>query len=105
MEKIHRKYLKPTFYMNFEEKSISEKAKELVSDLPNENEIEKGIKLFYYVRDEIKYVVKSNNEYYSRKNMRSTATLARGYGFCIQKYSYKSHCRSCILEVTTDVSV
>ena len=53
MGKIHRKYLKPTFYMNFTDNSIAEKAKELVKDIPDENDIEKGIKLFYYVWDEI----------------------------------------------------
>ncbi|TFG21084.1 MAG: transglutaminase domain-containing protein [Promethearchaeota archaeon] len=85
MEHAHRKYLKSTYYMNFNEPSIVEKARELVRNIPDENDIEKGIKLFYFVRDEIKYVVKYNNEYYNRKNLKATATLDRGYGFCIQK--------------------
>lgn len=85
MEQVHRKYLKATYYMDFTEQSIIEKAHELVNGIPDKNDIEKGINLFYFVRDEIKYVVKYNNEYYSRENLKSTATLKRGHGFCIQK--------------------
>ena len=85
MVQIHRKYLKPTYSIDHNDRSIIEKARELVRDIPEENDIEKGVKLFYFVRDEIQYVVKYNNDYYSKKNMKATATLERGYGYCIQK--------------------
>jgi transglutaminase-like putative cysteine protease len=85
MELAFRKYLKPTYFMDFTDHTITEKAKELVKDISDKNDVEKGIKQFYFVRDEIKYIVNNDNDYYSRKNLKATATLKRGYGFCIQK--------------------
>jgi hypothetical protein len=71
--------------MDFVDNLVAAKAKELVQGIPDENDIERGIKLFYFVRDEIKYVVKYNNQYYTKPNLKATRTLERGYGFCIQK--------------------
>ncbi|MBN2154697.1 MAG: transglutaminase [Candidatus Lokiarchaeota archaeon] len=82
---VNRKYLRPTYYMNFKDPHITQKATKLIEGIPTNHDIEKAIKLFYFVRDEIPYVVKNNNEYYSRENMKATATLNRGFGFCIQK--------------------
>ncbi len=85
MVHVPRKYMKSTYCINYLEPIILEKARELLKDIPDENDIEKGVKLFYFVRDQIKYVVKYDNEYYSRENLKASATLKRGYGFCIQK--------------------
>jgi len=85
MEPIRKKYLNPTYYMDYTKPAVLKKALELVNGIPEKNDIQKAIKLFYYVRDQIKYVVEFDNEYYNRKNLKASATLERGYGFCIQK--------------------
>jgi transglutaminase-like putative cysteine protease len=85
MVRVPQKYLKPTYCIDHTESSIIEKSRELVQDVSEKNDIERGIKLFYFVRDEIKYIVKYDNDYYKRSNLKASATLARGYGFCIQK--------------------
>ena len=85
MVHIPQKYLKFTYCIDYTESSIIEKSQDLVKDIPKQNDIERGIKLFYFVRDEIQYVVKNDNDYYKRENLKASATLKRGYGFCIQK--------------------
>jgi transglutaminase-like putative cysteine protease len=71
--------------MDYSRPMVTKKARELIDGIPPENKIQKAIKLFYYVRDQIKYVVTFDHEYYKRKNLKASATLERGYGFCIQK--------------------
>ena len=71
--------------MNLSEHSLQNKVKLLLNDIDEQDDIQKAIKLFYFVRDEIKYVVKFSFKYYSRKNTKASVTLNRGYGYCIQK--------------------
>jgi hypothetical protein len=85
MGKIPRKYLKSTYCIDSTEDIIIRKALELVKEIAEQNDIQKAIRLFYFVRDEIKYVVKNDNAYYKRENLKASKTLKRGYGFCIQK--------------------
>ncbi|MHA2339797.1 MAG: transglutaminase-like domain-containing protein, partial [Candidatus Hodarchaeales archaeon] len=77
--------LKSTFYMDYENPLIQDKAKELIEGIPEDNDIAKAIKLFYFVRDEIKYSVKNARESYNKENWKSSATLKRGFAFCIPK--------------------
>jgi len=77
--------LRPTFFMDYENPSIQEKAKELTKGIPKNEDINKAIKLFYFVRDQIKYSVQNARESYNKKNWKSSLTLQRGFGFCIPK--------------------
>ena len=65
--------------------TIQTMAHELISQIPLENETEKAIALFYFVRDKIKYRVEKNRKYYSRFQLKASETLKRGAGYCIQK--------------------
>ena len=75
--------LKPTFYMDFENTSVLEKAKELTEGI--EGDIEKAIRLFYFVRDGIRYSVKDSQKSFNKEEWKSSLTLKKGYGFCIPK--------------------
>ena len=75
------KYLRPTSVIDCNHPSIQEKSRELTRG--QEDIIEKGKSLFYFVRDEIKYniyVSKSRPEHFQASN-----TLSRGEGYCVQK--------------------
>lgn len=75
------KYLKPTAVIDCDHPSIREKARALAAG--QEDATEKAKRLFYFVRDQIKY-----NIYVSKsapENFRASNTLARGEGYCVQK--------------------
>ncbi len=75
------RYLRPTFFIDWDSSSIKLKASELTQG--QANALEKAKLLFYFVRDEIKY-----NPYVPRhlpEHFRASHTLAQGEGFCIQK--------------------
>ncbi|WP_371804761.1 transglutaminase family protein [Candidatus Lokiarchaeum ossiferum] len=84
-DSIHKKFLKPTYFINSNHDLVHQKAQELLQGIDPHDFVQIAVKLFYFVRDEIKYVVKFSPSYYSRKNTRASSTLARGYGYCIQK--------------------
>jgi transglutaminase-like putative cysteine protease len=74
-------YLKSTFVIDSDSKIVQETAS-LLTEKRNSQK-EKAKELFYFVRDEIKY-----NPYLSFcsiEHYRSSETLQRGAGFCIQK--------------------
>ena len=77
--------LKTTFYMDWEHPLIQEKAKELTAGLSQEDDIGKAIKLFYFVRDGIRYSVKDSYEASNKENLKSSLTVEKGYAFCIPK--------------------
>ena len=77
--------LKTTFYMDWEHPLIQEKAKELIDGIPEEDDIGRAIKLFYYVRDGIRYSVKDSYEARDKENLKSSLTVEKGYAFCIPK--------------------
>jgi len=77
--------LKPTFFMDFDHLIVQGKARELTEGIPKEDEIGKAIKLFYFVRDQIRYTVKDANKSYNKENWKSSITIEKGYGFCIPK--------------------
>jgi len=75
------KCLKPTALIDCDHKTVQEKANEVTKG--QKGMIEKAGRLFYFVRDGIKY-----NPYLPRylpEHFRASDTLARGQGFCVQK--------------------
>jgi len=75
--------LKPTYFMDWKHPTILEKAKELTDGI--EDDLEKAIKLFYFVRDGIRYSVKDSIKSYDKAEWKSSLTLEKEYGFCIPK--------------------
>jgi len=75
--------LKPTFFMDWKHPSILQKAKELTDGI--EDDINKAIKLFYFVRDGIRYSVKDSRKSYNKEEWKPSLTLEKGYAFCIPK--------------------
>lgn len=77
--------LKPTFFLDYEHPSIQNKAKELIEGISEDDDIGKAIKLFYFVRDQIRYSVRNARESYNKENWKSSLTLETGFAFCIPK--------------------
>ncbi len=74
-------YLAPTYYFDFEDASVATFAKETVAS--ETDPVEKARRLYYAVRDDIRYdpySVRMKPEHF-----RASATLAEGRGFCINK--------------------
>jgi len=79
--KEREKYLKPTPVIDCGHKTVQEKANEVTKG--QQGVIGKASRLFYFVRDGIKY-----NPYLPRylpEHFRASNTLSRGEGFCVQK--------------------
>jgi len=75
--------LKSTFFMDWKHPSVLQKAKELTDGI--EDDISKAIKLFYFVRDGIRYSVKDSRKSYNKEEWKPSLTLEKGYAFCIPK--------------------
>jgi transglutaminase-like putative cysteine protease len=75
------KYLQPTEFLDFDKKRVSNKALEITEGLKTDKE--KAIALFYWVRDEIRYMMSAF--YMIKANFKASVTLRRGYGFCVSK--------------------
>ncbi len=75
--------LKSTFFIDWKHPSVLQKAKELTEGI--EDDINKAIKLFYFVRDGIRYSVKDSRLSYDKKEWKPSLTLEKGYAFCIPK--------------------
>ncbi|MFX1324747.1 MAG: transglutaminase family protein [Promethearchaeota archaeon] len=75
--------LKPTYYLDWEHPTILQKAKELTDGI--KDDIGKAIKLFYFVRDGVRYSVKDARLSFNKIEWKSSLTLKKGYGFCIPK--------------------
>ena len=74
-------YLKSTEAINSNHEAIKEAAKKLTSGCTSD--VEKTIRLFYFVRDSIKYNRYMVSVYLD--DFKASATLARGKGYCVQK--------------------
>lgn len=74
------KYLKPTSFIDSDSKLIVQKVRELTQGIQNNKE--KAKKLFYFVRDQIKY-----NAFYDRspENFHASRILVNSEGYCVQK--------------------
>lgn len=80
-----KKYLTPTYYIDFQAPNIQAKALELTQNIPPHDTVQKAIRVFYYVRDEIPYWVGSPKGLMNRANLRASAVLQNQKGYCIQK--------------------
>jgi transglutaminase-like putative cysteine protease len=76
-------YLKPTFVIDCDSKTVKEKAA-LLTERYNFRK-EKAKEMFYFVRDEIKYNPYLPFNSFARSDYRASKTLQRGEGYCIQK--------------------
>jgi hypothetical protein len=76
-----QKYLKPTWFVDGDHPTVLEKALALTASCADDRE--RAVALFDFVRDQIAY-----NPYgpiRERERYKASATLERGYGYCIQK--------------------
>jgi transglutaminase-like putative cysteine protease len=74
-------YLGPTFFIDCDEDIIKNKARELTLNL--NGMLEKAQRIFYFVRDDIRYNVYSPRT--SDHDFKASHVLARGEGYCAQK--------------------
>jgi len=80
----HKKYLSPTGMIDSDHKTILQHATDIVNNV-GEDPIEKAIKLFYAVRDEIWYDPYS--PFYLPEHYRASNVLKNGLGYCVPKAS------------------
>jgi len=73
--------LKPTFFIDSDAESVKEKALELTEGVKGEKE--KAKRIFYFVRDEIKYNALSPRS--SPETFRASYVLSEREGYCVQK--------------------
>ena len=76
------KYLEPSEFYDFNNPLVKEQAFEIIKDLKTDTE--KAIALFYWVRNEIKYNMKTYMPF-DRINFIASETLKRKNGFCVSK--------------------
>lgn len=74
-------YLKPTPFIDSDSPSIIEFAKQFIGDA--KTDIEKAVKLFYAVRDEIRYDPYNIN--FTHEGLKASIILGRRYGYCVAK--------------------
>ena len=74
-------YIKPTFFLDYESSVIQNFIKQIIS--PDQTETEKVVKLYYSVRDEVKY--DPYRIILKKENLRASSVLSRGYGYCVEK--------------------
>ena len=81
LELIMKEYLKPTYFINSDSEIVIEFAKKSIKN--EVSDINKGINLFYSVRDGIRY-----NPYtltFKREQYTADYLIEKGNGYCIQK--------------------
>ena len=78
MEDLSR-YLKPTYYIDYDSPSVSRVASELTR--PHLHDTARAV--FNFVRDEIPY--NPYSPFYRKEHYRASEILKRGKGFCVQK--------------------
>jgi transglutaminase-like putative cysteine protease len=69
--------------MDFDKPAVARVAREIVSGHDPSDKAEMATKMFYFVRDTIPYKVLWGLP--TRKYLKASETLSRGYGFCIPK--------------------
>ena len=74
-------YLGPSFFIDCDSAPISEKSGELTANIKEPRE--KAIRIFYFVRDDIRYNVYSPRT--ADHDFKASHVLARGEGYCVQK--------------------
>ncbi|MEX2683109.1 MAG: transglutaminase family protein [Candidatus Sigynarchaeota archaeon] len=76
-------YIRPTYFIDFESPAVARAARETVAGHDPADKAGMAVKLFYFVRDTIPYRVIWGLP--TRKYLKASETLSRGYGFCIPK--------------------
>lgn len=74
-------YLVTSFFIDWDAAPIREKSGELTANIKEPRE--KAIRIFYFVRDDIRYNVYSPRS--SDEDFKASHMLARGEGYCVQK--------------------
>lgn len=74
-------YLKPTFFVDSDSERVAEFARSVTGNLTDETE--KGVRLYYAVRDGIRYDPYAFTM--DREKFRASYLIGAGRGFCIQK--------------------
>jgi transglutaminase-like putative cysteine protease len=76
-----KKFLEPTPYIDCDAEPVKEKAREIVQGLTAQRK--KAIKIFYAVRDGIKYTIYGKRSL--PEHFRASFVLSSGEGYCVQK--------------------
>lgn len=76
-----REYLQPTEFLNFDDESVLEFAKQ--NSFGAKTEKEKAVKLYYAVRDGFQY--NPNILDLRRKGLQASDLLKRNHGYCVEK--------------------
>ena len=76
-----QEYLEPTPFIDSNTDAIRAAARDVSAD--SQDDMQKAIRLFYFVRDRIPYNIHVPR--FQPDELRAGTTLARGEGFCIQK--------------------
>jgi transglutaminase-like putative cysteine protease len=84
MNQDFKNYLSPTEMINSDHKKIIQHALDIVKDF-GEDQIEKAVKIYYAVRDEIWYDPYS--PFYLPEHYRASNVLKNGRGYCVPKAS------------------
>jgi transglutaminase-like putative cysteine protease len=74
-------YIEPTEFIDSESGVVKDIVNKIY--LRSRSRIEFIIKLFYYVRDEVRYELFI--DYFNRGSYKASNTLSRRYGYCVQK--------------------
>ena len=74
-------YLGPSFFIDCDAAPIRERSGELTANI--EEPREKAIRIFYFVRDDIRYNIYSPRP--SDADFKASHVLAKGEGYCVQK--------------------
>ena len=85
-------YLKPTFFLDSDNSSFIEYAQLVTQNATND--IEKGVQLYYAVRDDIRY--NPYNVDMSRQGMRASTALENREAFCVPKALLLTACARAI---------
>jgi len=75
--------LAPSYFIDFDTPAVASTANEVVKDIDPVDVPAMAQKLFYFVRDHVPYKVLWGLP--TRKYLKASKTLARGFGFCIPK--------------------
>ncbi len=75
-------YLRPTYYIDSEASEVIAFARAAADD--RQTSLEKGIALFYAVRDEIRYDP-YRIDLEKRESFKASVIIGRGYGYCVAK--------------------
>jgi len=74
-------FLEPTFFIDCDEAVIQEKSRALTANI--DGALEKAQRIFYFVRDKIRYNVYSPRSVDS--DFKASHVLTKGEGYCVQK--------------------